>query len=253
MGFTKIDAGECAEKLLRAKKIAVLTGAGLSTAAGVPDFRGPKGLYVTRAYDPETVFEISHFDRDPKPFYQFTRDFLGMLKNIEPTFTHRFLAKLEASGRDIGIVTQNIDGLHQRAGSKRVYPMHGDYGTAHCRSCRKAYAGGAVEKLLETAEVPACEKCGGVIKPDVVFFGENVRHLPEAEALAEASDVLLALGSSLTVYPAAGIPNAAGGEVIIVNQGPVGMRGGRNVYLADAGLDGFFAEVAKAMAVDTKD
>ncbi len=253
MGFNDISPKACAEKLRRAKKIAVLTGAGMSTAAGVPDFRGPKGLYVTRRYDPETVFEIGHFDQDPKPFYQFTRDFLGMLKSIEPTLTHRFLANLERAGRDIGIVTQNIDGLHQKAGSKRVYPIHGDYETAHCRRCRKAYAGSEVEKLLEKMEVPCCGKCGGVIKPDVVFFGENVRHLEASLALAAASDLMLVLGSSLTVHPAAGLPGAAGGEVVIVNQGPVGLRGGKNIYLADSGLDLFFEEVAKAMAVETKD
>ena len=239
-----IAAEQCAEKIAGARRIAVLTGAGMSTAAGVPDFRGPRGLYVTRAYDPETVFEINHFDRDPKPFYQFSRDFLGMLAGIEPTFTHRFLARLEADGRDIGIVTQNIDGLHQRAGSKRVLPMHGDYETAHCRSCRKGFSRDELLALMGGMETPLCTVCGGVIKPDVVFFGENVRHLDEAGRLAAESDLMLVLGSSLTVYPAAALPHEAGGEVVIVNRGPVGMSGGKGVYLADADLDDFFREAA---------
>ena len=247
MSFTPITPAECAAKIRSAKKIAILTGAGISTAAGVPDFRGPKGLYVTRAYDPETVFEIGYFGRDPKPFYQFSRDFLGVLKTIEPTFTHRFLADLEGSGRDIGIVTQNIDGLHQRAGSRLVYPVHGDYQSAHCRRCTQAYDSGELIALMAENEVPTCRKCGGVVKPDVVFFGENVRHLAESERLAAAADLMLVLGSSLVVYPAAAIPSHAGGEVVIVNQGTVGMRPAKGVYLADRGLDEFFREVADVL------
>lgn len=247
MSFNPITPAECAAKIGNAGKVAVLTGAGMSTAAGVPDFRGPRGLYVTRAYDPEKVFEINYFDRDPAPFYQFSRDFLGLLATIEPTFTHRFLAGQEKNGKDIGIVTQNIDGLHQRAGSRRVYPFHGDYETAHCRRCGRGMAGSELVALMETMEVPACPACGGVVKPDVVFFGEGVLHLAESQRLVEESDLLLVLGSSLTVYPAAALPHEAGGEVVIVNEGPVGMRGGPGVYLADVGLDDFFREVAKAL------
>ncbi len=245
MPIAAITPAECAEKIRRAGKIAVLTGAGVSTAAGVPDFRGPKGLYVTRAYDPETVFEIGHFDRDPVPFYRFSRDFLGLLSRIEPTFTHTYLARLEAGGRDIGVITQNIDGLHQRAGSRRVYPFHGDYQTARCRRCGKAADLAELLELMEESEVPACRACGGVIKPDVVFFGENVRHAEESGRLAAASDLLLVLGSSLAVHPAAGLPGLAGGEVVVVNRGPVAAGGGRGWYLADADLDGFFREVEK--------
>lgn len=248
MSHNSITPAECAAKIRDAKRIAVLTGAGMSTAAGVPDFRGPKGLYVTRAYDPETVFEIHAFDRDPGPFYQFSRDFLGMLKTIRPTYTHAFLAELETAlekeGREVTLVTQNIDGLHQRAGSRRVLPIHGDYETAHCRKCGNECTGRRLAQLMEEAEAPRCEKCGGVIKPDVVFFGENVRHLDESVRAARKSDLMLVLGSSLTVYPAAGLPLEAGGDVVIVNRGEVGMRPGKNVRLADAGLDDFFREVA---------
>ena len=247
MAFDSITPVECAEKVAKAGKIAVLTGAGMSTAAGVPDFRGPRGLYVTRAYDPEKVFEINYFDRDPVPFYQFTRDFLGILDSIEPTFTHRFLAALEKDGKDVGIVTQNIDGLHQRAGSSLVLPFHGDYSTAHCRRCGRGMTGKDLVALLAKMDVPACPACGGVVKPDVVFFGENVRHLGESERLVGASDLLLVLGSSLTVYPAAALPHQAGGEVVIVNQGEVGMRGGPGIYMADMGLDDFFHGVAEAL------
>lgn len=244
MAFASITPAECAAKIRAARRIAVLTGAGMSTAAGVPDFRGPKGLYVTRAYDPETVFEIGHFDRDPKPFYRFSRDFLALLAGIQPTYSHRFLAALEAGGADIGVVTQNIDGLHQRAGSRRVYPMHGDYRTAHCRRCGAFVDGDRLIELMAEAEIPACPKCGGVVKPDVVFFGENVRHMEDSAALAAASDLMLVLGSSLAVYPAAALPSHAGGEVVIVNKGQVGARPDPGVYLADQGLDEFFLAVA---------
>ncbi len=244
---TAISAGECAAKLAAAGSIVALTGAGMSTAAGVPDFRGPNGLYVTRAYDPEKVFEIHAFDRDPNPFYQFSRDFLALIASIRPTFTHDFLARLERDGRRLTLVTQNIDGLHQRAGSRNVLPMHGDYETAHCRRCGRAHTGQRLRALMDGMDVPACDACGGVVKPDVVFFGEPVRHLPEAVQAAEESDLMLVLGSSLTVYPAAGLPLAAGGDVVIVNQGEVGMRPGSNVFLADAGLDDFFRAVAAAL------
>lgn len=250
MSFAPITSAECAKKIAAARRIAVLTGAGMSTAAGVPDFRGPRGLYVTRAYDPETVFEISYFDRDPKPFYQFSRDFLGLIAGISPTYAHEFLASLEKRKPGMGVITQNIDGLHQRAGSKQVYPMHGDYETAHCRKCGKAVSGTALRALMDSMETPACAVCDGTIKPDVVFFGEAVRCLAEAERLAAESDLMLVLGSSLTVYPAAALPYQAGGEVVIVNQGPVGMRAGKGVYLADAGLDEFFRGVAAGLEME---
>jgi NAD-dependent deacetylase len=238
---------ECAARIRAASKLAVLTGAGMSTAAGVPDFRGPKGLYVTRAYDPETVFDIHSFDRDPAPFYKFSRDFLGMLETIRPTGAHRFLADWEKSGRDVAVVTQNIDGLHQQAGSRNVLPLHGDYETAHCRRCGRGYGRARLLELMGEMAIPLCEQCSGVIKPDVVFFGENVRHMTEALRAARESDLMLVLGSSLTVYPAAGLPLEAGGDVLIVNRGEVGMRPANNVSLVDADLDEFFRSVASAL------
>ncbi|MDR1612209.1 MAG: RNA polymerase subunit sigma [Planctomycetota bacterium] len=240
----------CAEKIIAAGRTVVLTGAGISTAAGVPDFRGPKGLYVTRAYDPEKVFEIAAFDRDPGPFYQFSRDFLDTLGTIEPTFTHRFLAELEKRGKLDRIITQNIDGLHQRAGSRNVLPVHGDYTTARCRSCGRGCSGERLRNLMREHEIPPCGFCGGTLKPDVVFFGENVRFLAEAEAAARRSDLMFVLGSSLTVYPAAMIPHYAGGEVVVVNKGGVGIAAGKGVHLVDADLDGYFREVEKCLPRD---
>ncbi len=241
-----ITAAECAEKINAAHTIAVLTGAGISTAAGVPDFRGPKGLYVTRRYDPETVFEIHAFDRDPAPFYQFSRDFLGTLAAIRPTFAHTFLATLEQAGKQVAVITQNIDGLHQKAGSARVLPIHGDYETARCRKCARECSGSALLELMGTMDIPRCAACGGVIKPDVVFFGEMVRHMDEAGRLVAEADLLLVLGSSLSVYPAAALPHYAESDVVIVNRGDVASPPGNRVFRADAGLDDFFREVDAA-------
>ena len=129
----------CAELIRKARSVVALTGAGISTAAGIPDFRGPKGLYVTRRYDPEKVFEIDWFHRQPRYFYEFSRDFVATVKDIQPTFTHRFLAELEANGRLTGVVTQNIDILHQLAGSHTVLELHGSYRSATCTDCGKHY------------------------------------------------------------------------------------------------------------------
>jgi NAD-dependent deacetylase len=244
-----LDAKGCADIIRRAERVATLTGAGVSTAAGIPDFRGPQGLYVSRLYDPDTVFEISAFRRDPVPFYDFTRDFLGVIDTIEPTVTHRFLADLEKTGKLQAIVTQNIDSLHQRAGSVNVISVHGDYWTSHCVGCSTGFDFDFMEKAVREADVPRCE-CGGVIKPDIVFYGEAVRDLEHAAAEIAASDLLLVLGSTLLVYPAAFLPERAGGVVVVVNKGDVGLSPGPGRYFVDADLDEFFAEVADHMKVD---
>ena len=151
-----LDPAACADLIRRSERVVAITGAGISTAAGIPDFRGPKGLYVTRQYDPETVFDISAFRRNPEPFYEFTRDFLGVIDSLEPTVTHRFLAQLEADGRLMAVVTQNIDSLHQRAGSQRVISVHGDYWTSHCLDCVQEYDLEQMETMVRETEVPRC-------------------------------------------------------------------------------------------------
>ena len=238
-----IDPEACADLLRGAERVVALTGAGISTAAGIPDFRGPQGLYVTRRYDPAATFDFSAFRRDPAPFYEFTRDFLGVIHTVEPTFTHRFLADLESQGKLTAVVTQNIDALHQKAGSNNVISVHGDYWTSHCLSCNAEFDLEYMEKVVLVDEVPHCP-CSGLIKPDVVFFGEAVRDLDPAASAVAGSDLLLVLGSSLAVYPAAFLPEQAGGDVVVVNQGEVGLRSGPGRYFVDADLDVFFREVA---------
>ncbi len=242
-----MSAAECAERIRSSKRMAALTGAGISTAAGIPDFRGPNGLYVTRRYDPDTVFDIHAFHRNPLPFFDFTRDFLGVIHSTEPTLTHRFLADLESERKLTAVITQNIDSLHQKAGSRNVVSVHGDYWTSHCLSCHAEFDLAYMEKAVIAEEVPYCP-CSGLIKPDVVFFGEPVYALDRAAAVAAESDFLLVLGSSLNVYPAAFLPECAGGGVLVVNRGDVGFPPAANRYFVDEDLDAFFGEVSTLLA-----
>ena len=242
-------AEACARAVLESDCTVALTGAGISTAAGIPDFRGPQGLYVTRRYDPDQVFDIAAFRRNPAPFFEFTRDFLGVLDGLVPTVTHRFLARLEATGRLETVITQNVDPLHQRAGSRAMISIHGDYWTSHCLDCGNQYSLDELQTLMLSTEVPRC-RCGGVIKPDVVFFGEPVRQIEAAAAAVARSQLLLVLGSSLTVYPAAMLPHYAAGTVVVVNRGPVAIRSHDTLYRVDDDLDTFFGEVADHLALD---
>ncbi|RPI09281.1 MAG: RNA polymerase subunit sigma [Zetaproteobacteria bacterium] len=247
-GIARVQTNETTviELLRQAGRIAALTGAGVSTAAGIPDFRGPRGLYVTRQYDPERTFDIGYFDRDPTYFFAFARDFVRLVEQVQPTVTHRFLAALEARGQLDAVITQNIDGLHQRAGSRRVLEVHGSVRNGHCRRCGKAYGYEALKDKILAEDIARCESCDGVVKPDIVFFGEAVREMDEASRLAARADVFLVIGSSLTVYPAALLPQYAGGQVVVVNQGPVEMASADWLHV-NAAADSFFARVATAL------
>lgn len=240
-------AARCAQMIRVAKTIAALTGAGISTKAGIPDFRGPQGLYVTRRYDPDMVFDIHYFYRDPKPFYAFARDFMGLEGRIRPTFAHNFLAGLEKSGKLKGVVTQNIDSLHQMAGAKTVYEMHGSFWLSYCLECRKPFTFAQMKEKLMDEEIPRCA-CGGLIKPDVVFFGEDVKYLGESQSLAAASDLFFVIGTSCAVYPAAMIPHYAGGKIVVVNQDPVALDAANVVLTVQEDIDAFFREVASALS-----
>jgi NAD-dependent deacetylase len=242
----RTDARDVAACIERAERIAVLTGAGISTAAGIPDFRGPRGLYVTRQYDPEKTFDITYFDRDPTYFFTFARDFLQLVERIRPTLTHRFLAALEAQGRLEAVITQNIDGLHQRAGNARVLEVHGSVRSGHCRACGAAYGYEALKVKILGEAVARCDACGGVVKPDIVFFGEPVLAMREATRAAERADLFFVIGSSLTVYPAASLPEYAGGQIVVVNQGPVEAASPEWLCVNEA-ADDFFARVASAL------
>ena len=200
------------------------TGAGVSTLCGIPDFRGPSGIYR----DPEAarMFDIDLFDQDPSFFYRMADTLVYGTADTRPGPVHRALVALQAAGHCAGVVTQNIDGLHERAGSSPVFAVHGTAALHHCRRCgdRKTFDEIRALRGGVPGAVPRCAKCGGVYKPDITFFGEM---LPEAAfkgaiRLASRSDLVVVLGSSLTVHPAATIPHYAlreGGRMAIVNRG----------------------------------
>jgi NAD-dependent deacetylase len=197
----------------------VLTGAGISTESGIPDFRSPTGIWAT--YDPMEYASIDAFLADPVTVWDFYSKRLGVLRDAEPNAGHRALADLEERGWVDAVVTQNIDRLHTRAGSRAVVEVHGSIGTSSCLDCGEVVP---LDDVLELLPVPACPRCGRVLKPDVVMFGEL---LPEhavdrAVRIASEAGVLLVVGSSLEVYPIAGLPLetlAAGGKLAIVNRG----------------------------------
>ena len=217
-----------------AKCVVAMTGAGVSTLSGIPDFRGPKGLY--RNPDAERIFDIEWFDRDPSVYYRGCSELIYGLGKYEPGPVHVALKRLEDAGHLDGIITQNIDMLHQKAGSSKVYEVHGSPVMHYCRNCGDTKTFGEIMAMIEAnggttalgdPYVPRC-KCGGAYKPAITFFGEA---LPEeafvaSQSLAIRADVMLVLGTSLTVFPAAGLPRLTlqkGGKLIIVNAQPTSL------------------------------
>jgi NAD-dependent deacetylase len=213
---------DLAELVRRRQPCLVLTGAGISTESGIPDFRSPSGIWAQ--YDPMEYATISAFRRDPVKVWEFYARRLGVLAQAEPNVGHRALARLEQRGLVQAVVTQNIDGLHQRAGSQDVIEVHGSIRTASCLACRTQVPLGDVVAALETAPAPPCPRCGEIVKPDVVMFGELLpaEAIDRAFALAASAGLLLVVGSSLEVHPVAGLPDetlSRGGALAIVNRG----------------------------------
>jgi NAD-dependent deacetylase len=209
--------------ILRRQPCVVLTGAGVSTESGIPDFRSPTGLWAQ--FDPLEYGSIESFRRDPLKVWSFYKPRVAMLTEAEPNPAHLALAELERLGFVEAIVTQNIDLLHERAGSRELVEVHGSIRSATCPGCGERYALQRVLELLAAADAPACSGCGALLKPDVVFFGELLpaQAIERASALARRAGLLLVVGSALEVHPVAGLPLetlGAGGELAIVNRGP---------------------------------
>ena len=209
------------EVLDRAKKIVFLGGAGLSTESGIPDFRSSDGVFkAVKAYGvpPETLLSIDFFEEYPEIFYDYYKKFL-IYPDAKPNKAHLALAKLEADGRLNAVVTQNIDGLHQAAGSKHVCELHGSVYRNHCVKCRRFYS---LEQIMKTDGVPTCD-CGGIIKPDVVLYGEGLDNSVVSDAIRciREADTMIVGGTSLAVYPAAGlIDYFRGDNLIVINLSP---------------------------------
>ena len=192
-------------------------GAGVSTESGIPDFRSVDGLYNQKfEYPPETIISHSFYLKDPSYFFRFYREKMMPL-GFEPNITHKVLARLEEEGHLAAVVTQNIDGLHQKAGSKTVYELHGSVLRNYCVKCRKFHP---AEFVKNAVDIPLCD-CGGIVKPDVVLYEEGlddqtINHA--IKAIAEA-DLLIVGGTSLTVYPAAGLLRYYGGNrLVLINR-----------------------------------
>ena len=195
-------------------KIVFFSGAGISTLSGIKDFRSKDGLYNMKyKWPPEMILSSAFFYENTKEFYKFYRDKLNCI-NIEPNIIHKFLYELEKKNKLLGIVTQNIDGLHTKAGNKNVYELHGTIYKNHCIRCKKSYD---AKYVFNSKSVPKCE-CGGIIKPDVVLYGES---LPEYDynkscEIISKCDTLIVAGSSLTVYPASGMIRLFNGKNLVI-------------------------------------
>lgn len=210
------------------RKVAVFTGAGVSTLSGIPDFRGKHGVYNSpwRGLPVEEILSIDYFYREPEIFYAWAEEVWYHLEDYEPNICHRALAKMEEKGLlTSGLFTQNIDFMHQRAGSRKVYELHGSAKAAYCTNCNAYYSYDQIAPIVRSGKVPHCTTCGSIIKPDIVFYGEalSASVLKQAEIAFSQADLALILGSSLTVYPAAAFPQMTawhGGKTVIVNAQP---------------------------------
>lgn len=209
-----------AEILAKSKNAVVFTGAGVSEESGIPTFRGEDGLW--KKYDPEEVASIHGFRRNPRAFWEFSME-LTKKAQAEPNPAHYAIAELERMGIVKAVITQNIDMLHQRAGSKKVYELHGSIEKLKCLDCRKEYLWEDFIDMLQKGEIPRCKACGSwYVKPNVVLFGEPLPSDVLYQAIEESrrADAFLVVGSSLVVYPAAELPYIAksnGAKMILVN------------------------------------
>ena len=206
------------------RRIVFFGGAGVSTESGIPDFRGQDGLYRMKyAVPPETIISASYFHAHPEEFFRFYRDKMLVL-NAQPNAAHKKLAQWERAGKLHAVVTQNIDGLHQAAGSRRVYELHGSVHRNHCLACKKSYPASFIAR---SSGVPRCS-CGGIVKPDVVLYEEPLdgEVIEGALAAIASADTLIVAGTSLTVYPAASFVSYFRGEnLVLINRDPTPLDG----------------------------
>ncbi len=229
------------ELVKKSNNIVFFGGAGVSTESGIPDFRSKDGLYNQKyKYPPELILSHEFFLQRTEDFYEFYRDKLNSLK-YEPNITHFKLAELEQLGKVKAVVTQNIDGLHQKAGSKNVFELHGSVLRNYCMNCNKFYDG---EYIFSSKGIPRCD-CGGIIKPDVVLYQEGLDDATlegSIKAIREA-DMLIIGGTSLTVYPASGLINYFNGDnLVLINKDATSFDSMANLVINEK-LGGVFSEL----------
>jgi NAD-dependent deacetylase len=229
-------ATRVADLLRAAERAVALTGAGISVPSGIPDFRSP-GSGLWEKVDPMEVAHIDAWRRDPDRFWSFYSQRFTTLMDKEPNGAHLALAELERRGLIRGVITQNIDRLHRKAGTERLIEVHGSIAWSVCLTCGERVPIDRVIALLADGDgAPRCPTCGAALKPDVVLFGELLpeRALAEAQELAMAADLMLCVGSSLEVYPVAGLPamtHGGGGRLALITQGPTPYDGDAEVKL----------------------
>jgi len=206
-------------------------GAGVSTESGIPDFRSVDGLYnQTWDYPPETILSHSFFMRSPEAFYRFYREKL-MARGVKPNAAHMRLAELEREGKLRAVITQNIDGLHQMAGSENVLELHGSAQKFYCMQCRHKYG---PEYIKTSKDVPRCQYCGGIVRPDVVLYEERLDAyvLRQANEYIQRAEVLIVGGTSLAVYPAAGLLDYYNGDkLVLINRDTTAYDGRANILI----------------------
>ena len=214
---------EIVDFIKSAKYLIAFTGAGVSVLSGIKDFRGKNGLYKTM--NAEKIFDLDVFKHNPSFYYENTKEFIYGLDEKEPAVTHRVISKLEKKGYVKTLITQNIDMLHQKAGSKNVIELHGSAKIHYCLSCGMETSEDWVFEVAREGKVPKCSSCGGILKPSITFFGEALPVDAINKAIQELrkADAIMVLGSSLMVYPAAALPSYVvdnGGKLMIVNDMP---------------------------------
>ena len=233
------DALENAAELFRnAKRVVVLSGAGISTPSGIPDFRS-EGTGLWSSDEPMEAASLGTFRTHPEIFFKWFRPLAGQIFHAKPNPAHEALTLLEQQDREVTIVTQNIDGLHQKAGSTHVIEMHGTLNTLTCTSCFKTFkADDFLQPYIEYGTIPLCSNCNGTLKPDVILFGEQLPHAAwyEAQNATRQCDLMLVAGSSLEVLPVAGLPVQAvdrGAHLIIINNTPTYINVRADIVLMD--------------------
>lgn len=242
---------EAAARILAdSNKVVALTGAGISVESGIPDFRSPGGIWTR--YDPTIYATFESFVNDPSKFWSLARDLHPLLEAAEPNPAHRMLAELEKLGKCEAVITQNIDDLHQKAGSGVVLELHGTFRSGKCIRCGERYGFEELGEFAREGNIPECKSCGGPVKPDVVLFGEPLppHVLKKASELAQTCDLMLVVGCGLEVFPAASLPiltHRRGGKLIFVNVVETAYD-----YIADVVLRGKAGEVLPKLVEECK-
>jgi NAD-dependent deacetylase len=239
----------------KARYAVAFTGAGVSTFSGISDFRGAGGFYKRTDIDPERIFSLKAFLEDPSYYWLNSRDFLYNLDSKKPSLVHRVLASLGRKGLIKSVITQNVDRLHTRAGSSEVMEIHGSPEIHRCLSCHKTWTFAEIRVILDRIDVPVCDRCGGIIKPDITFFGERLPEavIEKAFVTAARADLLLVLGSTLVVQPAASLPVETlrhGGQIVIVNNQPTPLDESAILHYSD--LEEVFLYLSGEFACETE-